>query len=137
MARGGRPSLGSLVQRGAVLLALIVQALWLTLRSSLAGRGPIPSHPDALAERQWRFARRLVRVATRYRGGLIKLGQVASLRVDLLPERVTEELARLQDRVAPHPFAEIVQQVERELGSPLPDVFPDFTAEPLAAASLG
>ncbi len=137
MARGDRPSLGSLVQRGAVLLALIAGAGWLAVRGSLAGRGPIPSQPDALAERQWRFARRFVRVATRYRGGLIKLGQVASLRVDLLPERVTEELARLQDRVAPHPFAEIARQVERELGSPLSDVFADFTAEPLAAASLG
>ena len=109
MARGDRPSLGSLVQRGAVLLALIAGAVWLAVRGSLAGRGPIPSQPDALAERQRRFARRFVRVATRFRGGLIKLGQVASLRVDLLPERVTEELARLQDRVAPHPFAEIAR----------------------------
>ncbi len=137
MARAGRPSLVSLLQRGAALFALIAQALWLALASSLAGRGPLPSRPDALAERQWRFARRFVRVATRYRGALIKLGQVASLRVDLLPERATEELARLQDRVAPHPFAEIAQQVERELRSPLSAVFPEFTTEPLAAASLG
>jgi ubiquinone biosynthesis protein len=137
MAHSGRPWLGSLARRGAVLLALIVQAVWLALRSTLAGRGPFPSHSDALIERQCRFARRFVRVATRHRGGLIKLGQVASLRVDLLPERVSDELARLQDRVAPHAFAEIAAQVERELASPLSEVFPSFSAEPLAAASLG
>ena len=49
--------------------------------------------------------------------GLIKLGQVASLRVDVRAGgRSRDELARLQDRVEPHAFAEIRAQVESELG---------------------
>ena len=78
-----------------------------------------------------------MRIATRFRGGLIKLGQVASLRLDVLPREVTDELARLQDRVAAHPFAEVAAQIERELGRPPEALFAELASEPLAAASLG
>ncbi len=66
----------------------------------------------------------------------IKLGQLLSTRVDLLPPPYTDALARLQDNVAPLPFAEIETVVCDELGVDLRHAFASFTEEPLAAASL-
>jgi predicted unusual protein kinase regulating ubiquinone biosynthesis (AarF/ABC1/UbiB family) len=78
-----------------------------------------------------------VRIAVAYKGGLIKLGQVASLRVDVLPEQVSAELAKLQDRVDAHPLAEIRAQIEHELGGGLERHFASFSEQAIAAASLG
>jgi len=67
---------------------------------------------------------------------LIKAGQFASTRPDLLPTPYVEELASLQDRLPPQPFAVIGEAVARELGRPLPEVFSEFEEEPIAAASI-
>jgi predicted unusual protein kinase regulating ubiquinone biosynthesis (AarF/ABC1/UbiB family) len=62
---------------------------------------------------------------------------VASLRLEVLPDAITSELARLQDRVAPHPFAEITARIEREYGAAWSERLADLAREPIAAASLG
>jgi predicted unusual protein kinase regulating ubiquinone biosynthesis (AarF/ABC1/UbiB family) len=67
----------------------------------------------------------------------IKLGQLLSSRVDLLPEAYTEALARLQDSVEPFGFAEVEEIVGTELGARMSRLFEDFEAKPIAAASLG
>lgn len=67
----------------------------------------------------------------------IKLGQLLSSRVDLLPPDYTAALTRLQDRVDPFPFAEVERIVADQLGARLSRVFADFDAHPLASASLG
>lgn len=66
----------------------------------------------------------------------IKLGQLLSTRVDLLPTAYTDALSRLQDDVAPIPFADIEQVVTDELGVDLRHAFSSFDEQPLAAASL-
>ena len=66
----------------------------------------------------------------------IKLGQLMSTRVDLLPAPYTEALSRLQDDVAPFPYDEVERIVVEELGVDLRHAFASFDAEPLAAASL-
>lgn len=66
----------------------------------------------------------------------VKLGQLLSTRADLLPLPYLKALARLQDRVAPFPFAEVEAIVAAELGVRLSKAFAEFDAEPLAAASL-
>lgn len=130
-----RPSFLSLVHRGAVLLGLIAEGAWLYFRFILAQRGVRLAEVNS--DRWSDFALRFVRIATRFRGALIKLGQVASLRVEVLPSVITDELAKLQDRVEPHAFSEIAAQIEAELGTP-PDVrFARFDRAALAAASLG
>jgi ubiquinone biosynthesis protein len=131
------PSALALVRRGLVLLGLIVEAAWVYLLYRLVRRGTLVRDPDWMAARFGRFAARFVRIATRFRGGLIKLGQVASLRVDVIPESITAELVQLQDRVPPAPFAAIEAQLVRELGRPYDEVFSAFEAVPIAAASLG
>jgi predicted unusual protein kinase regulating ubiquinone biosynthesis (AarF/ABC1/UbiB family) len=67
----------------------------------------------------------------------IKLGQLLSTRVDLLPPAYTEALTRLQDRVDPFPFEDVRQIVEDELGVTIRNAFSSFDEEPIAAASLG
>lgn len=67
----------------------------------------------------------------------IKLGQLLSTRVDLLPPAYTEALARLQDRVEPFPFEQAREIVEEELGVSIRNAFAEFDETPLAAASLG
>jgi ubiquinone biosynthesis protein len=66
----------------------------------------------------------------------VKLGQIMSLRPDLLPAPLIKELSKLQDDVPPVPLEEIHKVVETSLGQKLTDVFSIFDAEPLAAASI-
>ena len=66
----------------------------------------------------------------------IKLGQLLSLRPDLIPPEYSAELAKLQDEAAPFPFAQVKEKVEEQLGRPLEELFSEFDEEPLAAASL-
>ncbi len=81
-------------------------------------------------------ARRLYRLCVDLRGGVLKLGQLASSRIDLLPPAYARELGRLQDRVPPVPTPLIEASIEEALGAPLEDLFASFENEPLAAASL-
>ena len=67
----------------------------------------------------------------------IKLGQVLSTRYDLLPDVYVDALVRLQDDVAPFPFAEVEQIVNSELGLRMSKAFMEFESVPIAAASLG
>ena len=66
----------------------------------------------------------------------IKIGQLLSNRVDLLPASYIQELSLLQDQVKPFPAAKAKEAVERELKLPLPELFQEFAEEPLAAASI-
>ncbi|MDP9183643.1 MAG: AarF/UbiB family protein [Actinomycetota bacterium] len=66
----------------------------------------------------------------------IKLGQLLSTRVDLLPKPYTDALSRLQDDVAAIPFEQVEQVVTDELGVDLRHAFESFDETPLAAASL-
>ncbi len=67
----------------------------------------------------------------------IKLGQMLSTRHDIIPPDVAAELARLQDRVPPSPFAEVRRVIEEELGRPVEEAFAAFDPEPIGSASLG
>ncbi|MBL8145601.1 MAG: phage holin family protein [Anaerolineae bacterium] len=66
----------------------------------------------------------------------VKVGQMASNRSEV-PETWRIELARLQDDVAPFPYNDVSQTIERELGKPPEELFATFDRTPLAAASTG
>lgn len=131
------PSALSLAGRALILLSLIVEAAWVYLLQRLLRHGWLNRKDGWLEDRFGRFAARFVRVAMKFRGGLIKLGQVASLRIDVIPDAMTEELVKLQDRVPPHAFEEIEAQIERELGRSVKELFQSFEEHPVASASLG
>ncbi len=64
----------------------------------------------------------------------IKLGQLISVRPDLVPPDFIFELENLQDNVAPMPFDFIKQQIEGQLKKPLDEIFSCFDEKPLASA---
>ena len=66
----------------------------------------------------------------------VKFGQVLSTRRDLLPPDVSDELAKLQDRVPPFPAAKARALVEKAFGRPIEALFDHFEAEPVASASI-
>jgi ubiquinone biosynthesis protein len=70
-------------------------------------------------------------------GVFVKLGQVLSTRVDILPLWATAELSKLQEMALPEEEPTIRRMIESELGKPFGEVFADFEWSPVAAASLG
>jgi ubiquinone biosynthesis protein len=71
-------------------------------------------------------------------GGLwIKAGQLLALRIDIFPQELCTELAKLQSRATgfPGPLARAI--VERELGAPIEQYFDEFDEKPFAVASIG
>ena len=83
------------------------------------------------------MARRFSALAASLGGLIIKAGQFASSRLDVLPAAITAELESLQDDVAPESFDAIRAQIESELSIPLGRAFEQFDESPIAAASLG
>ncbi|MCP3978329.1 MAG: AarF/ABC1/UbiB kinase family protein [bacterium] len=77
--------------------------------------------------------RRLERLGPTY----IKLGQMLSLREDLLPQTITKELGRLLDRLPALPFPQFLQRVRDNLERPVDEVFAHIRSTPLASASIG
>ncbi|MBD8514787.1 ubiquinone biosynthesis regulatory protein kinase UbiB [Photobacterium sp. CAU 1568] len=66
----------------------------------------------------------------------VKFGQMMSTRRDLFPPHIADQLALLQDRVAPFDGALARKQIEKSLGGPLDTWFADFDQTPLASASI-
>ncbi len=70
-------------------------------------------------------------------GTFVKLGQLLSLRPDLIPYNYSKELSKLQDEVKPFPYSEAKKIVESELGKKIAEVFSEFPKKPVASASIG
>lgn len=66
----------------------------------------------------------------------IKLGQMLSMREDLLPPKWTSELALLRSNATPLPFEQILPVIERSLGTPHAQAFVELEREPTGAASI-
>jgi ubiquinone biosynthesis protein len=90
---------------------------------------PRPIRPATTEER--------IRTAAEELGpAFIKLGQVLSMRPDIVPEPLVLELRRLRDQVKPLPFAEMKPVLDGALGRPHSEVFDAFDESPTASASL-
>jgi ubiquinone biosynthesis protein len=66
----------------------------------------------------------------------IKLGQLASVRPDMVGPEILLELEKLQDQVSPVPADQIRSALIQELGHPPEDLFIDFEHKPVAAGSI-
>jgi len=66
----------------------------------------------------------------------VKLGQMLSMREDLLPPKWTEELGRLRSKAEPVPFDQILPVIEQALGGPADAVFVDLEPTPVGAGSI-
>ncbi|MGH7790560.1 MAG: ABC1 kinase family protein [Candidatus Binatia bacterium] len=118
------------------LLSIVAAYRWqLTVAAARAEFGA-GGDGAALAALHQRSAERLYRLCIELRGGVLKLGQFASSRMDLLPDAYVAALSRLQDRVPALPYEPIAKRIAEELGAPPEDLFEWFGVEPIAAASL-
>lgn len=66
----------------------------------------------------------------------VKLGQIMSMRPDMLPADYCRALTRLRVDVCPMPFAQVRRVVEAEYGRPLEEVFQTMEETHLGAASI-
>jgi ubiquinone biosynthesis protein len=80
---------------------------------------------------------RMVRELCQRMGVLwIKVGQLVSIRRDLFPQQVCDELVKLQDQADGFSPRAARRIVEEELGAPLERYFSEFEELPFAAASI-
>jgi len=121
------PRVARVVSEGAALLALY---RWNLLRANVGGFDRVP---DSVHQT---LASRARAACMELRGGVLKLGQIASCRPDLVGPIWARELAELQDRVPPVDGDAIVQTIEADLGASIDELFASFEREPIAAASL-
>ncbi|HWA56789.1 MAG TPA: AarF/UbiB family protein, partial [Gemmatimonadales bacterium] len=77
--------------------------------------------------------RRLERLGPTY----IKLGQILSLREDLLPKTITGELKHLLNRLPVVPLPVLVEIIEQDLKRPVEEMFLQIDPVPLGSASIG
>lgn len=66
----------------------------------------------------------------------IKLGQVLSVRPDVVGTAIAEDLGRLRDKLPPFPWSQAKVILETELGVPVETLFRHVEPEPVAAASV-
>jgi len=66
----------------------------------------------------------------------VKLGQMLSVRPDLVPENFINQFKKLQDEVPPFPVDQAKKEIEMQLGKPVEELFTSFNDVPLAAASI-
>ncbi len=82
-------------------------------------------------------AQRLCAVLEELGPTYVKIGQFFSTRADILPETFLNELAKLQDSVAPFSFDEARKTIEDDLGKKLNEIFSEFSQQPMFSASIG
>ena len=66
----------------------------------------------------------------------VKIGQIMSMRSDMLPQKYCDELMKLRADVKPIEFTEVVRLIEEEYGMPIKEVFPEIEEKPLGSASI-
>ncbi len=66
----------------------------------------------------------------------IKVGQILSMRKDMLPKEYCQELTRLRSDVVPMRFADVCAVIETSCGSPVTSLFSSFDEVPLGSASI-
>lgn len=93
-----------------------------------------PDEDGAIGRR--RQARRLRSALEELGPTFTKIGQMLSTRPDLLPPEFIDELAQLQDSVAPLTEEQVVRVMEQDLSVPWEDVFETIDREPLAAGTI-
>lgn len=83
-----------------------------------------------------RDGERLARALAELGPSFIKLGQMLSTRSDLVGEEMAADLAELQDKLPPFPFAQARAIIEEELDRPLEAIYARFDEKAVAAASI-
>jgi ubiquinone biosynthesis protein len=101
--------------------------------ASLLGAAAVRDRVEESGTAPERFARLLGALGPTF----IKLGQVLSMRADLLPREYVAALTTLQDRAPAIPIDDVRRVIAEGLGQPVEEIFASFDETPLATASIG
>jgi predicted unusual protein kinase regulating ubiquinone biosynthesis (AarF/ABC1/UbiB family) len=129
----GRADRGSF-RRGLELWVFAVQFF---IRWSKANRLKKNPDPEVFKSAQVELATILRDKLLVLGPAFIKLGQLLSTRIDVLPRPYINALELLQDQVPGFSGEEAKKILEKELGKPVSQLFDTFNSTPIAAASLG
>ena len=66
----------------------------------------------------------------------VKIGQVMSMRQDMLPPEYCDELTKLRTEVAAMSFSTVKSVIEAEYGKPVASIFAEIDPTPLGSASI-
>ncbi|WEV46518.1 AarF/UbiB family protein [Bifidobacterium sp. ESL0690] len=66
----------------------------------------------------------------------VKVGQMLSMRSEILPQQYCDELAKLRADADPMPYQTVVDTLAQEYGRPVTEIFADIDPKPLGSASL-
>jgi ubiquinone biosynthesis protein len=108
-------------QLRVILLRFILAFTWPFMNKDIISK-PFPVQ----------FRRRLELMGPSY----IKLGQILSLREDILPKSITEELKNLLRQAPVVPFERFKELIEKDLKRPVEDMFSWIDPVPLGSGSL-
>lgn len=120
------PSRGRLRATG-IPQALALTGLALRLAASALRGGPDRASRDAHA---------IATTLGGLKGPFAKVGQMVSLRVDLVSPELRDALSALRSQVPPLPFPVVRAFVEAELGRPIEIAFAHFDPNPIGSASI-
>lgn len=109
-------------------------ARWLTAFARCAVRVARDRAKGRKTPRQ--FGVRLRQVFEEMGATAIKIGQQLSVRIDMFPVEVCDELARLTDRVPPFATSYAIRRIELAAGMRLHELFQVFDPRPIGSASI-
>ena len=66
----------------------------------------------------------------------VKLGQIMSMRNDILPREYCNEFMKLRSEVKPLPFEQILPVIEQECGKPIEQIFLKIEPDPIGSGSI-
>ena len=69
-------------------------------------------------------------------GAYVKLGQLLSLRPDLVPQEYCDEFSKLLDKMPSFKYEQARKIIEEELGKPINKIFKSFDKKPIGSASI-
>jgi ubiquinone biosynthesis protein len=122
------------IPRGGAGLFARRSARWVAAAAHLvAGTAWDRLRGDTTVEQR---ARRLRTMFEDIGGTAIKVGQQLSMRIDLLPFEVCNELSKMLDKVAPFPTDQALAVIERSMRRPIEEVFDAFDPTPIGSASV-
>ncbi|MEM4779738.1 MAG: AarF/UbiB family protein, partial [Thermoplasmata archaeon] len=89
------------------------------------------------SEKIKKLAKKNVKLFYKLGPTFIKMGQIISTRGDMFPQEYIDIMSELQDVVPPAPFNEIKEEIEKEYGKKINEIFDYFEENPIFSASLG
>lgn len=66
----------------------------------------------------------------------VKVGQILSMRSEMLPQSFCDELSKLRADADPMPYRTVVDTLAKEYGRPIDEIFSSIDSKPLGSASL-